>query len=174
MAEPLTIQQAKTFLRVDGSLEDEVISSAIVEARGWIEWYTGILLTRRSVQEVLPSFSRKLRSWPIVAVDSVHYVDLTGQEQLLPSSAYYAQIAARPASLAASSWPRVMAGGRVKIALTAGFASAEEINDFSPVLMRTLKELVTGYYTDRGTGGLAAELEARAKDHCRPFRLVRV
>lgn len=174
MAEPLTLDQAKAFLRVDGDLENEIIASAIVEARGWIEWYTGILLTRRSVEEVLPGFSRKLRSWPIVSVDSVHYVDQASVEQQLEPSSFYAQIGSRPASLSAANWPRILAGSRVRFVLTAGFASADEINSFSPVLMRTLKELVTGYFTDRGTGGLAAELEERAKDHCRPFRVVRV
>ncbi|GLT00124.1 hypothetical protein GCM10007897_15080 [Sphingobium jiangsuense] len=41
MAEPLTLEQAKAQLRVLDEDEDDLIGAAIVDARGWIENYTG-------------------------------------------------------------------------------------------------------------------------------------
>lgn len=41
MTEPLTLEQAKAQLRIVDESEDELISAAIVDARGWIENYTG-------------------------------------------------------------------------------------------------------------------------------------
>lgn len=167
MAELITVEQAKAHLRVDGSDEDGLIGDIIVDARGWIESYTGLILTRRTVREVLPRFTSRLRSWPIDTIDSVTYIDTSGVGQLLDASLYVSQVAARPCALLGKSWPGLYLGSRITVELTAGFASADAVKEFSPNLMRAMKLLIAGYYHDRETGGLTADVEEAAKALCR-------
>lgn len=47
MAEPITLDDAKRQLRIDGSDDDEFLETAISDARGWIEDYTGLISTLR-------------------------------------------------------------------------------------------------------------------------------
>lgn len=67
--EPITLAEAKKHLRVDSSADNALIEDAIVSAREWVEGYTGVLLTRRTVTERISAFAdhTKLRAWPIAA-----------------------------------------------------------------------------------------------------------
>ncbi|MEO7468517.1 MAG: phage head-tail connector protein [Sphingobium limneticum] len=170
MAEPIDLDDAKRQLRVLSNDENTFIESAIVDARGWIEAYTGLILTRREVTEVVPSFARQLRAWPIASIDEIAYVDSDGQSATLGADAYFAQIARRPASLVAKSWPSLACGSMVTVAMTAGFESPEAITAFSPNIMRAMRVLVAGYFRDREGGALAQQSEKYAKGRLRNFR----
>jgi uncharacterized phiE125 gp8 family phage protein len=174
MAEPISLEDAKRQLRVLSTDEDAFITSAIVDARGWIENYTGLVLTRREVVEVLPSFSAQLSTWPIASIDAVTYFDTDGQEVILQEAEYFAQIARRPAYLTAGGWPTVRDGSMIEVTMTAGFATPDAVSAFSPNLMRAMRILVAGFFSDRETGGLAGDVEIAAKRLCRPFRRWRV
>lgn len=174
MAEPITLAQAKAQLRVDGDDEDEVIGSAIVAARGWIESYTGLILTRREVREVLPSFDHRLRSWPIVSIDSVTYLDTGRIDQILSPAAYSPALDSRPARLLGASWPGTFRGSRISIVMTAGFDGADEIEACSPNLLQAMRQLVAAFFNDRETGGLSGDARESAQDLCRPFKGWRV
>lgn len=174
MAEPLTLDDAKAQLRILDDDENAVIEAAIIDARGWIEGYTGLILTRREVVEVLAEFGGKIRAWPIASIDGVAYIDLDGAEAVLDPSAYFSQIARRPARLAAKAWPRIYSGSTVEVTMTAGFASPEAVGAFSPNLMRAMRLLVAGFYRDRETGGLAGDVVTAATRLCRPFKRWRV
>lgn len=170
MAEPITLDDAKRQLRIDGSDDDEFLETAISDARGWIEDYTGLILTRRPIVEVLPSFCAKLRAWPIVSIDSVTYLDGDQVERMVSESDYFAQIARRPAALTSQKWPAVFSGSTVEVTMTAGFATPAAINEFSPNLMRAMRILVAGFYADRETAGLSGAVAASARNLCRNFR----
>lgn len=172
MAEPIDLADAKRQLEVVGSAEDALITDAIVDARGWIEGYTGLILTRRTVTEVLPSFSHRLRAWPITSIDAIAYVDANGQAATLPADSHFDQIALRPASLVAPSWPKIAVGSMVSVTMTAGFATPAAIKEFSPKIMRAMRILVAGFYRDREF--IAPEVEKSAKNLCRDFRSIRV
>lgn len=174
MAELITVEEAKAHLRVDSDDENGLIGDIIVDARGWIESYTGLILTRRSVKEVLPRFTSRLRSWPIETIDAVAYIDASGAVQALDAALYVPQVTARPAALLGRRWPNLYHGSRVTVELTAGFASAQEVKDFSPNLMRAMKLLIAGFYHDRETGGLTADVEESAKALCRNLKDWRV
>lgn len=170
MAEPIDLDQAKAHLRIDGDDDDQVIKDAIVSARGWVERYTGLILTRRTVREALPAFGYRLRAWPVVSIASVTYVDPAYAAQSLALDAYVLDAAARPARLLAASWPRHLSSSRITIEMEAGFADAEDISEYSPSLMQAMRQLMAGYYHDRETGGIAGDVEEAAKDLCRPFK----
>jgi len=170
MAEPITLAEAKAQLRILSDDEDAVVTSAIIDARGWIENYTGLVLTRREVTEVLRGFGDSLATWPIVSIDAVDYVDGDGTEQALPDTDFFAQIARRPARIVAPRWPRLYDGSAVAITMTAGFATAEAIQLFSPNIIRAMRILVAGFFNDRETGGLAGDVEVSAKRLLRSFK----
>ncbi|QPI73928.1 head-tail connector protein [Sphingobium sp. Cam5-1] len=174
MVEPIELADAKQQLRVLSDDENASIQNAIVDARGWIESYTGLILTRREVVEVLPCFDGMLSTWPIVSIDAVTYLDTSQQEVVFPEQDYFAQIARRPARLSSKLWPAIYNGSTVEVTMTAGFASPEAINAFSPNIMRAMRLLVAGFYADRETGGLAGDVEIAAKRLCRPFKSWRV
>lgn len=170
MAEPITLEQAKAQLRVDGDDEDQVIRDAIVSARGWVERYTGLVLTRRIVREALPAFGYRLRAWPVVSITSVSYFDPWRATQTLDAESYMMDASGRPARLLASSWPRHLLNSRITVTMDAGFADVAAINDFEPVLMQAMRQLLAGFYNDRETGGIAGAVEEAAKDLCRPLK----
>lgn len=174
MAEPISLEDAKRQLRVLSTDEDAFIESAIVDARGWIENYTGLVLTRREVVEVLPCFGAQLSTWPIASIDAVTYSDTDGQEVVLQEAEYFAQIARRPAYLTAGNWPTVRDGSMIEVTMTAGFATPDAVSTFSPNIMRAMRILVAGFFSDRETGGLAGDVEIAAKRLCRTFRRWRV
>ena len=174
MAELITVDEAKAHLRVDGDDENGLIGDIIVDARGWIESYTGLILTRRTVKEVLPRFTSRLRSWPIETIDAVSYVDGDGVLQLLDAALYVPQLAARPGALLGRSWPSLYRGSRITVDLTAGFASVAEVKEFAPNLMRAMLLLIAGFYHDREAGGLGADVEKSAKSLCRNLKDWRV
>lgn len=174
MAEPISLEDAKRQLRVLSTDEDAFITSAIVDARGWIENYTGLVLTRREVVEVLPCFGAQLSTWPIASIDAVTYFDTDGQEVILQEAEYFAQIARRPAYLTAGGWPTVRDGSPIEVTMTAGFATPDAVSAFSPNLLRAMRILVAGFFSDREAGGLAGDVEIAAKRLCRSFRRWRV
>jgi uncharacterized phiE125 gp8 family phage protein len=170
MAEPITLAEAKAQLRILSDDEDSVVTSAIVDARGWIENYTGLILTRREVTEVLQGFGNRLTTWPIVSINAVEYLDADGAEQALPDTDFFPQIARRPARLVSTTWPRLYEGSTVAVTMTAGFASPEAIQLFSPNIMRAMRILVAGFFHDRESAGLAGDVEVAAKRLLRNFK----
>lgn len=174
MAEPISLEDAKRQLRVLSTDEDAFITSAIVEARGWIENYTGLVLTRREVVDVLPCFGAELSTWPIASIEAVTYLDTDGQEVVLQETEYFAQIARRPAYLTAGNWPTVRDGSMIEVTMTAGFATPDAVSAFSPNLMRAMRVLVAGYFRDREGGKVARDAEEFAKARLRNFRRWRV
>ncbi|EQB13243.1 head-tail connector protein [Sphingobium lactosutens] len=170
MAEPISLEDAKAQLRILSDDEDDVVMAAITDARGWIEDYTGLILTRRAVTEVIADFGHDLSTWPIVSIDSVDYTDTDGLDHVLVDTNYFAQIARRPARLVARAWPRMMSGSTIAVTMTAGFASPEAIQLFSPNIMRAMRILTAGFFNDRETGGLAGDLETAAKRLCRSMK----
>ena len=167
MAEPITTDEAKAFLRVDGNAEDGEIDSAIADAREWIEDYTGLVLAPRTVREAFDGFSPvfSLKSWPVTGITAVGYLGQAGAVQAIDQSAFRASVATRPARVSSiARWPRSLgasafsagsAPDAVTITLNAGYATSGDIP--GPV-KRALKLMIGHFYTNRS----AVEAGARA------------
>jgi len=170
MAEPVSLEQAKLHLRLESGYtdEDSTIEGAIADARAWVENYTGQILVRRSVVEYLDGFSARLLAWPLATIDEVRYRDADDVEQVLDSDSYRVALGGRPARLATigqRSWPALAAGpGAVRVEMTAGYAEGEVPRG----MIRAMLLLISGYYEDRNTGGLADAVETAARAACGP------
>jgi len=166
MAEPVSLDLAKQHLRA-GDGEDVVIEGCIVSARGWVENYTGQILVARRISEAIDSFVDPLVSWPITGVYQVTYADAGRARLTLDPDIYDIAAVRRPARLtlnAGKSWPGVAAGpGQIIVDVDAGYDTP---SDIPPGMIRAMLMLIGGYYADRETGGLAADVEAAARLAC--------
>lgn len=91
--EPLTLAEAKLYLRVDSTTENSLITGKIVAARQWVETYTRRALITQTwdfryryfmdIREPLI-----LPKAPLQSVTSITYLDEDGVSQTLASSNY--------------------------------------------------------------------------------------
>ena len=133
---PVDIALAKKHLRIDAdeNAENDLIEGYIAAAVEWIEGYTGLILTPRTVIETFDAFAPRirLRAWPIVSIDGVSWLDRSGIEQDIPVDGHRLSAGRRPATLSAAAgtaWPCSIAadGGAVEIEMSAGFATPEDV-----------------------------------------------
>lgn len=174
--EPVTLPEAKAFLRVDSSDDDAFITTLITAARESVENFTGralILQTWRLVLSEWPSVCVgnyrsesaiiALDRFPLAGVTSVKYYPADGTAQAtLSSSAYHVLTDARPGLIVLKStenWPALFdRPDAVEIIFTAGAASAAAVEKLlcSAVLLQ-LEHL----YENRGAvaiGSIVNEL----------------
>lgn len=171
MAEPVSIDEARKHLRVDGTADDVLIAEKIAAAREWVEDYTGLLLTRREVTERIGSLSARteLRAWPVAEAAPlvITYRDRSGTEQTISDAAL--RTGTRPALIypaAGSYWPSAAASG-IEVTFTAGFAAPEDI---PAKLKQAVLVMLTGFYEDREGGALFVAAEQAARRLCRAQR----
>lgn len=119
--EPVTLTDAKAYLRVLHDEEDTKIAAMIPRARKWVEAETGLLLTQRSfVERLSPSFGAiRLNFGPLVTVDEVAYVDELGADQTYVPRYWAGQDTIFPA--ADDSWPTTADDDAFQVSYTAGF-----------------------------------------------------
>ncbi|WP_347271785.1 head-tail connector protein [Rhizorhabdus histidinilytica] len=150
-----------------GDDDDLVIESCIVSARGWVENHTGQILTPRRVTVALDRFTDRIPVWPIAAVYQISYNAADRTQFVLSEDVYALAAVRRPARLmlkAGQTWPRVAVGpGQIIVELDAGYDTP---GDIPPGMIRAMLLLIGGYYADRETGGLAAEIETAARNAC--------
>lgn len=151
--EPITLTEAKAHLRVDGSDEDALITSLITAARQHIDGRDG-WLNRALVTQIwdlkLDRFCNPIRVPlpPLVSVDSVKYLDLTGAEQTLSSSLY--RVTGVGSALKAeirpafdTSWPSVKSAVEsVTVRFTAGYGAASAV----PEPIKSAMYLLIGHW----------------------------
>lgn len=159
--EPVTAAEAKNWLKVDHSADDDLISSLITAARQAVEEYTGIKLYTQVITEKwdrLPSSNKvynqfgaiSLSTWPVQSIDSISYVDDAGDSQTWSSSNYTTDLAARPARISPAfdaHWPTVrFQMSAFTVVYTAGYSSTANIPDTIKTAMRLM---ITHWYDNR-------------------------
>jgi uncharacterized phiE125 gp8 family phage protein len=127
--EPVKLDEALLNLRLDASDEDALIENLIVAAREEVEAATGLILTRRTVTEARTGFGPwlALYTWPIVSIDAIDYLDAAYAPQIMVPSDWIADLAIRPARIAAIGRSSTLPGTSTTITMTAGYATPEEV-----------------------------------------------
>ncbi len=148
--EPVTLGEAKTHLRVDGSSEDSLILSLIGAARTHVEAETGLALIpqpwRRHGECVGADRALTLPRHPVRQIVEVTVYDAEGAPVVLAGSQYRLDALARPARLTLE--PQVDASNGVDADFTAGFGDTG-VETPEP-LKRAMLMLVAHWYEFRG------------------------
>ena len=161
---PVTVEDAKTHLRVEYDEDDEYIESLITAATPIAESYLQRALVTQTLTLTLDAFppdvifvpnlsyhdydpAVRLPRNPVQSVDEIRYIDDGGTEQTLGSSKYRAELNQEPARITAAygeTWPITRPiTGAVNIDFTCGYGTASAV----PVpIKHAIKILVATWY----------------------------
>lgn len=178
VAEPITLKQAKDFLRIEHDEEDSMIWDFITEARDACENYTGRALITQTWQifySFFPytSLHMDLRHGPIQSVTSVKFIRSDDTEGTMDSSLYYltdtnlhGRIVLNYGDIFPADTLRYQ--DSVKIEFISGYGDTGD--DLPAQLKRGLLHYVAGLYEHREEGMIPEQ----AKECWSQFRLIRV
>lgn len=179
-AEPITLADAKTFLRVEHDDDDDTIAALIAGARCHIEAQTRralITQTWRLTRDAWPADGRiTVTPVPLAEVTAARVFDADGTPQAIDVQVFAADIASAPAVLAFAFWslpaPGRKAGG-IEIDIEAGYGDAPD--DVPAALRQAVRLLVAHWYENRGliaVGHLLAVLPATVTALIAPYRVL--
>ena len=99
-AEPITLEDAKTYLKVSGGAEDGLIQGLISAARSHAESYTSIAIRPQTIMATFEGYRDELYlNGPVVSIQSVTIRDSSGAETTVPAADYFFNGDALPAKL---------------------------------------------------------------------------
>lgn len=133
--EPITIDEAKSAIRIDHDDDDLLIEGYITSARIFAEAFLSRYLMTQTLErswDNWPGSVIDLDIWPLQSIDSVKYLDTASpvaEQTLVVNADYYADIIMIGGRVVGIySWPATAdQPNAVKIRVTAGYASASEI-----------------------------------------------
>lgn len=151
--EPLTMAEAKAYLRVETGDDDAVIASLIAAARSHVEAMTRralIAQTWRYVFDAWPPDGRlRLRTGPLRALIAARVFDAGGNASVIDTASFVLDKAADVIASPAWALPqpgRTAAGIELDIQL--GYGSAA--SDVPDALRHAIRVLVAHWYDNRG------------------------
>jgi len=154
--EPVTLQQAKDFLRVTFSDDDDFIASLIQGARELLEIQTQRSLITRTLKLTADAFPNArvilLPKPPLQSISSVKYIADGDTSLTTLSTAYYStDTASTPGRLILNdgySWPITETNGNaVEITYVAGYGAAVSLLPFN--LQQAVLLYVSHFYQNR-------------------------
>lgn len=153
--EPLSLEEAKRFLRITTDAEDDVVEALVAAARKRIERGTELALITQTVEVKLDGFwgtcAIELPMPPLQEVVSVKYLDEAGVEQTLDPSTYKVSTHRRPGRVwlaHGKSWPATKDEREaVTITFKAGFG--DEPSAVPPNLIHAMRMLCGHYDRNR-------------------------
>ena len=184
-AEPVTLSDAKAFLRVGHDAEDGLILQLIASARQRVEAETGRALISRTYSETLDAWDvpgriaangRQFRLLmpPLLSVSSVTTLDADDVASVWDAVDYFADTASDPGRIAVrtGAFPipgRAVAG--IEIVFEAGYGEAPE--DVPEALREAVMRLTADAYLNRD-GQAERPLPLAVQSLLAPYRRVRL
>lgn len=151
--EPLSLAEAKAFLRVDTADDDALIAALIAAARLHVETRTGLALVTQRWRMVLdrwPDNGRiAVRPAPLVALSAARVLDFDGEVRALDTQAFVPDPGDSTLSFMPRSLPvptRLAAGIELDVSL--GFGEAA--SDVPEPLRQAIRLLTAYWYENRG------------------------
>lgn len=164
--EPVTLEDAKLYLRVDGSTEDTLISTMITASRMAAEQYMRrslITQVRKIAYDDYAPAVITVPFGPVQSIDSVKLISRDGTEVTV-NSAYYTLAAGKEKVISDSS----LLGSRVEITYTAGYGNASAV----PASIRQgMLAHIACLFENRGGEGALPQLACALY---KPYQVMRV
>ncbi|MDQ0347197.1 head-tail connector protein [Ancylobacter vacuolatus] len=177
--EPLTLAEAKTYLRVDHEAEDGLISSLITAARATVEALTRRVLIDQSwriVRDAWPASGLiAVPVNPLKALTAARVIGADGGETALPLDTFSTDTARLPGliKVARGAVPapgRALAG--IALDITAGHGPGA--NHVPSPLIEAVRVVLAHFYEHRDVAGPGAAFPARLDALVAPFRVTRL
>lgn len=178
-AEPLTLAEAKAFLRVDADAEDTLIAALIPVARRFVESHTGRVLMEQTWRLTRDAWPRGgvfvLPVAPVRQILAATVADAAGNPLAIPEGVLSLSASRAPAvvrvDLSRAPVPQVAHGGIVLDVLAGYGADASAV----PMdLMQAVRLLVAHFFEHRDGAGDTLALPAAVERLIAPYRLVRL
>jgi uncharacterized phiE125 gp8 family phage protein len=133
--EPVTLEEVKLYLRIDGTDADPILNGLIQSAREYCETFQNrsyITQTWELVLDEFPWLPLSLPKPPLQSVVSIKCVNESGVETVWDPSNYVVDVYSEPGRIAMAqngSWPSVnlQAINGVKIRFTSGYGTATDV-----------------------------------------------
>jgi uncharacterized phiE125 gp8 family phage protein len=154
--EPVSLDEAKLHLRVDGQEEDDLITGYLTAAREVCEDESRrafITQTREAVLDCWPAAPWiALPRSPLQSVVSIKYTDSQGVEHTWPSSEYIVDTASSPGRVRLAygkwwPWATLQPGTAIRVRYVAGYG--DDAADVPQKYRQAIKLLVGHYYENR-------------------------
>jgi len=161
-AEPITLAEAKAFIRVQHDDDDDIIGALIVGARIHVEAQTRralITQTWRLVRDAWPENGRfALLPVPLAELVAVRIRKADGTTQAIDLASFAVDTASAPAMLSfvrGAPMPPGQPVGGIEIDVTCGYGGADDVPE---PLRQAVRTLVTHWYEKRGMVTLGTEV----------------
>lgn len=163
--EPVSLSEAREFLRVDGLEEDDLIQQLVKAARQQVENHTRHALVTRTYDWSLPCFPSgctPVPMPPLQSVTGVYYTD-AGQAEAEVSASVYTVTTSSVRGLIAlaygQTWPTYTAGQPypVRVRFVAGFGDVDDV----PAEIKQALLLIVGHLYDNRTAVTDASTGSR-------------
>ncbi len=132
--EPLTLTEAKLHLKVDTTVDDDLITALITATRQSVERYCNSALITQTITEKYDCFTSRgfrLSVSPAITITSVSYTDSAGDTQTLSTDVYGLDNYSRPARVFLKEnqqWPQTrVEPNTVTVVYTAGYGAASDV-----------------------------------------------
>lgn len=153
--EPVSVDELKTFARIDGTSEDYLLNRFIEATRGAMEFYLGRSLIEQTItlkMDWWPGEVIKLPRPPLISITQVVTLDEDDAETSYASSNYYAITEAEPGLLCLKqgvTWPENTDRdhGGYEIQYKAGYGTGSQ--DVPELIRQGILMWATQYYENR-------------------------
>lgn len=177
-AEPLSLAEAKAFLRVEHDDDDDIIAALIAGARIHVEAQTRRALvtqTWRLTRDCWPQHGRiEVRPAPLRTLDAARIYDRDNNPLELDVDTFVVDTAGSNLIFAPWAVPHpTRLGAGIELDVTAGYGAAA--SDVPEPLRQAIRLLVAHWYENRGVaaiGDTIALLPANVPALLAPFRMV--
>ena len=125
--EPLTLQEVKNHLRIDGSFDDDLLNSCITSARMYFESQCEISIASQELLLALDSFDDivYLPRGPVQSVEDISYADSENNQQVMDD--WIEDLVSNPARITPAfgqSWPATAeVVNAVQVSYTTGYST---------------------------------------------------
>jgi hypothetical protein len=196
--DPITLAEAKSFLRVDSTDEDTLITTLIGVATSAVENFTGRKLISQTWDYFLDRFPTHGTQWwdgvregalsefitckrfielplyPLVSLTYLKTYDEANSEYTMTASDYFVDTNTEPSRVALANyaqWPSTVLrnSSAIQIRCVVGYADADAV---PKPLKQAILDILTGLYECRGEG--EAKISKMAQALMTPYRVVRV
>jgi uncharacterized phiE125 gp8 family phage protein len=177
-AEPVSLPEAKTHLRITHAEDDAYIAKLIAAARRAVEQATGLRLITQSWSLFTDRWpgcpALSLQTAPVQAIDDVITYGEEDTPAVVDAAHYFLDSAARPARVVLRDGRTPPRGGRpanaLEVRFTAGFGAAGDV----PEDLRQAVLLTLAHWFDHRGEAEGAALPLGALDLLRSHRIVRI